>query len=252
MKQFIHTLLILLPLALSVGCNKDTDADVNPISYHINPIDYMSTTRPYPASNNHIDTPAPEGYTPVFMFHIGRHGSRFHTKDSVENMLHNFISDAKSAGAFTPVGNELAAAFDRHHEMFHAGMLTNLGVREHQGIAERMYHRFPQLFDGETKIVARSTKKTRCAQSMVHFVNTLKNLDNSLTVTMDSIYDVESYLKNNVRTDDTEYLIDAYVKRHPLDESLFAKTVFKAEYYESNKEKVAAMYPNIVEMIRYF
>ncbi|MCF0193261.1 MAG: histidine-type phosphatase [Prevotella sp.] len=254
MKHFYLLFSFLTLLTLGISCSNDeTEPVVNPITYHINPIDYMSTTRPYPASNNHIDTPAPEGYEPVFMFHLGRHGSRFHTKDSIENIIHDFLGEAKSAQAFTPLGEELLAAFNKHHNMFQAGMLTPLGAREHQGIAERMFKRFPQLFNGDTRIVARSTKKSRCACSMVNFVNTLRNLDNSMTVTMDSAhYDVESYLKNVIRIYDTQPLIDAYNQRHPLDESFFAKNVFKASYYDNNKEKVAAMFPNIIEMMRYF
>ncbi len=46
------------------------------------------------------------------------------------------------------------------------GELTPLGHRQHKGIAQRMYHNFPEVFEGDVLVDARSTVVIRCILSM--------------------------------------------------------------------------------------
>ena len=85
--------------------------------------------------------PAPDGYTPFYISHYGRHGSRWHASESVYAGPLKILRKAAEAGALTPLGRDvlgrveiIAADADKRY-----GDLSPRGVAEHRGIAERMY-----------------------------------------------------------------------------------------------------------------
>ena len=77
--------------------------------------------------------------------------------------------------------------------------MTPLGVRQHQGIAERMSKNFPEVFRGKRQISARSTVVYRCAMSMVAFGDRLKGLNPQLDINYEMSEKYMSYL--NYHTD---------------------------------------------------
>ena len=97
-----------------------------------------------------VDTPAPHGYKPFYISHYGRHGSR---SDWAGNYTYKLVRDilaqAKADGvALTPAGDSLlwesAYVLEKYDGM--DGRLTPRGVREHRMLAQRMYKRFPEVF----------------------------------------------------------------------------------------------------------
>lgn len=76
----------------------------------------------------------------------------------------------------------------------HGGDLTPLGVRQHRGIAERMYAAFPEAFKGEAFVSARSTVVFRCAMSMVAFGDRLKELNPNLRISYESSRKYMNYM----------------------------------------------------------
>lgn len=137
---------------------------------------------------NETYTPAPEGYQPFYISHFGRHGSRrlISTKDYLKVI--DALKNAKSAGVLSPLGqdvlNRTAIVWEEAEGL--AGELTPLGVRQHRGIAERMYHNFPQVFEGNRKISARSTVVIRCILSMDALCERLKEINPALETTRES------------------------------------------------------------------
>ena len=128
-------------------------------------------------------TPAPEGYEPFYISHYGRHGSRWHASESVYENPRAKLRKAAEAGKLTPLGEEAlrrieVVADDARHRY---GDLSPRGVREHRGIAERMYCSFPEIFstaDGRLcRIRARSTLVPRCMLSMATANERLKELN---------------------------------------------------------------------------
>ena len=67
-----------------------------------------------------------------------------------------------------------------------SGDLTPLGRQQHQGIAQRMYHNYPQVFADGSAIDARSSVVTRCVLSMDAFCQELKGLNPKLIITNDA------------------------------------------------------------------
>lgn len=160
---------------------------------------YADNYRPYPDSAYAL-TPAPEGYTPVYISHYGRHGCRnLVGKDTYEKPVIT-LKQARDDGQLTPYGEELLKklsviadyARGRYEE------LTPRGHREHQGIARRMYRNFPELFRRGAHIDAKSSTVIRCILSMSEELQTLKSLEPSLDITMDaSAADMKYIIQQN-------------------------------------------------------
>ena len=148
----------------------------------------------YLAGSNYLDydrqmttkalTPAPKGYTPFYMSHYGRHGSRWLiSKDSYTSVVEP-MQKARQYGKLTAKGEEVLRqlesfvkqpvpnfpALDGQYEgaQLRLGDLSSVGERQHHGIGKRMAQNFPEIFKTkDVAIDARSTVVVRCILSMV-------------------------------------------------------------------------------------
>jgi hypothetical protein len=148
----------------------------------------------YLAGSNYLDydrqmttkalTPAPKGYTPFYMSHYGRHGSRWLiAKDSYTSVVEP-MQKARQYGKLTAKGEEVLRqlesfvkqpvpnfpALDGQYEgaQLRLGDLSSVGERQHHGIGKRMAQNFPEIFKTkDVAIDARSTVVVRCILSMV-------------------------------------------------------------------------------------
>ncbi len=133
-------------------------------------------------------TKAPKGYKPFYISHYGRHGSRYMSKyDDYAEVL-EIMGKAYEAEALSEFGKDVyrrvkvlsADAYDR------GGELVAKGVRQHRGIAERMYMNYPKIFKGEAEIYSQSTQVLRCVLSMAAFNERLKELNPKLHIERES------------------------------------------------------------------
>ncbi len=152
----------------------------------------------YPAPTGHL-TPAPEGYEAFYISHYGRHGSRYMTSDKAYRRLRHQLDSARALGILTPYGKDVrrrikAASADARDR---AGELTALGARQHQAIARRMYDNYPALLSQPLQVSANSSDSRRVMLSMAYFVNELKSLNPSLSVSMDASQHDLYYIKSN-------------------------------------------------------
>ncbi len=90
--------------------------------------------------------PAPKGYKPFYVSHYGRHGSRYLIGDRDYKWLVDLFEEAHREGALSDLGEDTRQRLLKVWEEAegHGGDLTPLGVRQHRGIAERMYAAFPK------------------------------------------------------------------------------------------------------------
>lgn len=141
--------------------------------------------------NEVVDTPAPKGYHPFYISHYGRHGSRSEWGgDRSYKVVRDILQEAKDNGIeLTSAGDSLL----RETAMVYAGYngmdgrLTLRGVREHEQLANRMYHRFPEVFkNGSRQIRAVSSTVPRCIVSMNGFTAQLRALQPSLELDLDT------------------------------------------------------------------
>lgn len=125
--------------------------------------------------------PVPDGYAPVYISHYGRHGSRWPVNQRIYKTAGDFFQAQQLAQNLTPEGKAAwkmvtLCAGNAHG---HLGELSPLGERQHKGIAERMYRRFPALFAEESHVAARSSVEPRCIMSMVAFCDALRSLSDA-------------------------------------------------------------------------
>lgn len=141
----------------------------------------------YPVTES-ANTPAPKGYTPFYISHYGRHGSRYLIADNDYRNVIDVMEKAHAAGKLTPAGEQAYSNLLRVWEEAEGrgGELTPLGARQHHDIAQRMYRAYPQAFAKGADITAASTQVMRCAHSMFNFIEGLKELDPSLTIPKES------------------------------------------------------------------
>lgn len=123
----------------------------------------------YPFDSTYIETPAPEGYEPVYISHFGRHGSRWLPSDSRYEWVVEQLADTSN---LTPFGRDVR---ERMQAVWadargNGGKLTHVGARQHRQIARRMAERLPELLSGGRVVEARSSVVGRCVQSMEAFV----------------------------------------------------------------------------------
>lgn len=148
----------------------------------------------YLAGSNYLDydrqmttkalTPAPKGYTPFYMSHYGRHGSRWLISKDAYTSVVEPMQKAKAQGKLTTKGEEVLLQLESFVRLpvpnfpalggkyegaqLRLGDLSTVGERQHHGIAKRMAQNFPEIFKAkDVAIDARSTVVVRCILSMV-------------------------------------------------------------------------------------
>lgn len=141
----------------------------------------------YPGPQS-VQTPAPKGYKPFYISHFGRHGSRWASEKHVYADVVAALDSAKTLGALTPWGEDVlrrySLAYDDARSRY--GSLTPKGYAQHQGIAERMYRSFPEVFKGDAHVVANATRAPRVTVSMMAFCDRLKQLNPRLRIDEDA------------------------------------------------------------------
>lgn len=142
------------------------------------------------------NTPAPKGYEPFYISHYGRHGSRYLISDRDYIWVRDLLKDADENNALSEIGKSVLNRLDTlliEVEGF-GGALSPLGVRQQRGIAERMFKAYPEVFEGKSKISARSTIVPRCILSMDALCERLKEFNPKLVMTRESADKYMAYL----------------------------------------------------------
>ncbi len=123
------------------------------------------------------ETPPPDGYSPFYVSHYGRHGCRYQQKTRQCGAA-DALERVAAVGALTEKGEELLGRLRRIRDA-HVGMwgeLAELGAREHRALARRMFGRFPQVFSGGGRVRCSATTYSRCHTSMANFACEMKGL----------------------------------------------------------------------------
>lgn len=136
---------------------------------------YLGTKTLY--TNNELkSTPIPDGYAPVFINHIGRHGARHLTKEVKKSTVWMVLLKADSAGALTTAGQQLkqmVLSLDKV-ETDHIESISAEGKTELKAIGERMQFANSDLFNKSLKVNIGITNKKRTKQSASAFLTGFK------------------------------------------------------------------------------
>jgi len=142
----------------------------------------------YPDSINYPMTPVPAGKHPFYISHYGRHGSRYINKRMGYDIPYLMMCRADSLGQLTPMGNEVlrqVQAIISDSEL-RWGDLTSYGHQQIRQISARMVQRFPEVFEGEAYINARSTTSNRCILTMASAMLELMKYNPNLKIRMEA------------------------------------------------------------------
>lgn len=155
-------------------------------------------------------TEAPAGYSPFYVSHYGRHGSRYMIDGVDSKEAREMLRRGKEDGVLTKLGEQtllyldtIIANMDQRY-----GELTQVGHKQHKSIARRIYKSFPEIFADSISIDARSTSVHRCILSMGSFCQELKSLNPQLNIT------------NNASQHDMFYMCDdKHLKDHKASDN---------------------------------
>lgn len=163
-------------IAFSCAC---TAFGASPTDTHFTMAQCEGSLTPYPLEVP--DVVAPDTLMPVYLSHVGRHGSRYPASSATANLMRRTLMHADSIGTITPLGRQLLAVTDSviAASTNRWGALDQLGMDEQRAIASRMFERFPELFTNGT-VNALSSYSPRSMMSMFSFVHQLDRLNNKL------------------------------------------------------------------------
>ena len=167
MRNFLTTLLTLM-LCLTIGAQNVMD------QLKADPKKAYGNDYPYQPQGTSL-TKAPKGYKPFYISHYARHGSRYYWNDQLYNDLDTLLTAAHEKRQLTAEGETFYGKFMAAKQELKTGVseLTQLGWEQHQGIARRMYNRFPEVYKKGGNVLAISSLSGRCVLSMSAFCQEL-------------------------------------------------------------------------------
>lgn len=177
--------------------------------------------RQYDFGTERIDVPAPEGYTPFYISHYGRHGARRLHQGYEYDLFKDMMTTQE--GNLTQVGQML------HDQVLSiypdvkdsVGLLTDLGRRQHRELGRRMYASWPEVFsDNGRKVLAESSVFDRCVRSMRSFCGGLSSCG----------VEVDEMVADSLRMPVLCPEIDGRLPEYVLD-SIFAATVDTSAFF---------------------
>ncbi len=205
--------------------------------------------------NNSPMTKAPEGYKPFYISHYGRHGSRWLDSPESYTTPQNILNEANKTGMLTEFGKKLCEKINIVAEDADGryGNVSPQGIKEHKGIAERMFKNFPEVFSTENGkesfVFSRSTIVPRCILSMAANNERLKELNPKIKIERDAAKRF-SYLSNiykNADRDSINKVSKQFLIAH-FDVQKFVHSIFTDTAYAN---KVIVDQPAFVSNLYY-
>lgn len=177
-------MLVAIFAAFSFSSHADTLEDIDYFEAGGNYYCYPWLETPPPAQ-----TPSPDGYVPFHLEHYGRHGSRWHIGDYNYDYPYELLKKAHDAGKLTTLGEETLEVVCLARDEFKKGRdgeLSDKGAIQHQGIGRRMVENYPEIFNSNTNIDARSTIVIRSILSMFNGLNGIQSLVPDINIKTDA------------------------------------------------------------------
>lgn len=175
-KSILSSLLV----AVAMVVTSFTALAVDPTATRYSFGECDGSLRPYPTPAQYV---LPDTLTPVFINHVGRHGSRYPAGSTFTMSLIEVLRQAEELKTITPLGRELLGICNAVVAEVNGqwGALDSLGMAEQRAIAYRMYDRFKPLMAG-ARIAAMSSYSPRCIMSMYSFTHQLARMNNNIEV----------------------------------------------------------------------
>lgn len=185
-------------------------------------------------------TQAPAGYHPFYISTYARHGSRYLITAEEYDKPYQVLLKAHDAGKLSELGQKAFRLLGYLHDDARGryGDLTPLGAAQHRQIAQRMYDRFPEVFQGHTVVEAKSTVVIRCILSMQNELLQLAKNNHHLVFNADaSQHDMyymnlqDSTLYRQRYSKKTQDVYNEFCKRYAIDKPAMSRLFNDTAYY---------------------
>jgi multiple inositol-polyphosphate phosphatase / 2,3-bisphosphoglycerate 3-phosphatase len=212
--------------------------------------DFLGTKTLYKSPDQKY-TPAPKGYEPVFINHVGRHGARHLTKDVKSSFAYKLLAKADSLNSLTEQGSQLKKMLIalQKIEKGSTGFISAEGKDELRGLGERMYLNYPNVFNNNSVLNVDITKEIRTTQSAQAFLGGLNSkLNDTVSATFHNddvdlrFYDLSPAYKTFEGSVDDNEAMRAIAKTNDLEaiNSVIISRIFTGEVLtELNKDQRA-------------
>ena len=193
MKRFLLTVLMVAGALCSLYAQAKPKQELKK-----NVLLSASNCLAYPGPGVYKLTPAPKGKHPFYLSHFGRHGSRYLINLRDYEYALDVLARGNLHGKLTPLGEDVLQRVKRvvNEANNRRGDLTRLGVQQCRDIARRMMTNYPEVFEGNAVVNARSTMVMRCALSMENTLLQMVALNPKLQIDHDASY-VDLYYLNH-------------------------------------------------------
>lgn len=176
----------------------------------VTPEQCQGSLGPYPMVNEQVA--APDSLSPVFLIHIGRHGSRFPAGSYSANRMLRALNKADSLKTLTPLGMRFKRLVENIivRSVGRWGALDSIGKSEQRGIARRTFKRCRALFQN-AKMESIASHSPRAIMSMYSFTHELSTYAGGIS---NYTYTGKEF-NELVRPFDTDAIYKAYMKEKP-------------------------------------
>lgn len=227
MKRILHTLfflsIVLTTWAQGVSALDQLKSD---------PRKAYGTDYPYSFEATHM-TKAPKGYTPFYISHYGRHGSRYYWNDALYRELDSLLSKAHARHQLTTEGEAFREKFMAAKSELATSVseLSDLGWEQHQRIAHTMYNDFNKVFKKGGDVFAISSLTGRCVLSMASFCQELAQCNPKIRIRQQS----SRKTLDGVKPDDHQ---NPLRRKYPRSRPRFEQNRKLFQYSDSLREKI--------------
>ncbi len=154
----------------------------------------------YPTSNIELSK-VPKDYTPFYISHYGRHGSRWLISENDFLSVLKVLRSASDNQALTENGINALKKLEKIWKLAegHNGDLTELGAKQQEEISRRMIKNNFQAFEGKSFVTAKSTVVPRCIISMAYFTKELIANNPNINLTIESSDKYMKYLNHHTK-----------------------------------------------------
>lgn len=188
-------------------------------------------------------TAAPAGYKPFYISTYARHGSRYLIKAAEYDAPYQVLLQAYKDGKLSVLGEKAfhLLGYLREDARDRYGDLTPLGAMQHRQIAQRMYDRFPEVFQGKAVVEAKSTVVVRCILSMQNELLQLAKNNPRLIFSSDaSQHDMyymnlqDSALYKQRYSKKTQDVYNEFCSHYAVDKTAMSKLFNDTAYFNHN------------------
>ena len=204
--------------------------------------------------NNHVYefrndpvTRAPKGYSPFYLVHYSRHGSRTDSKTEDYKAVESILLKAKEGGFLSASGDSLLAE-TRQVLAFHGGNpghLTRRGELEQRELARRVFAKYKPVFTkGSRTVRVKSSTVPRVLVSMASFTGQLTRLRPDLDFVIESGDAIFAWINNTNSKEHGKVALrmrDSMILAIPVDTVTIYKRLF------TDPEKGRALAPDAEE-----